>query len=161
MCSVESVVSLAKKYGYTSLAISDHNVLSGAMAFKKACEKAGIHPVYGLEVTVQVEDMDHDVLLYAKDDEGFANLMKLSSLICTGSAQNVDPDTLKQYLDHNFVCLLSDDMPLTSAVDRGLDPYPVLQKQKELFGDYAVALTDHDIAINAQRDRKLKQILKE
>lgn len=160
MCSVESVVSLAKKYGYTSLAITDRNVLAGAMVFRKACEKAGIHPVYGLEVTVAFQDMEHNVLLYARDDDGFLNLMKLSSFICTGNSETVDLSTLQEYLPHNIVCLFSDDMPLTSILDRGVDPAPILQYQKEVLGEYIIALADHDIAINAQRDRRLKEVLK-
>ena len=160
MCSVEGVVSLAKQYGYTSLAITDRNVLAGAMAFRKACEKAGIRPVYGLEVTVAFQDMEHDVLLYAKDDDGYRDLMKLSSLICTGNSTVIDPETLRQHSSHNIICLFSDDMPLTSILDRGIDPAATLRYQKEVLGEYIVALADHDIAINAQRDRRLKEILK-
>ena len=56
MCTIESIVSYGKKYGYTHLGLVDRNVLAGAMAFKKACEKASIKPVYGLEFDLEAEE---------------------------------------------------------------------------------------------------------
>ncbi len=52
MCTIEGIISYAKKYGYDHLGLVDRNVLAGAMSFKKACEKADIVPIYGLEFDV-------------------------------------------------------------------------------------------------------------
>lgn len=158
MCSVEAVVSYGKKYGYTSLALVDRYVLSGAMAFKKACKKADIKPVFGLELDVNVEDRNYTVVLYARDDKGFQSLMELSTLICTGDNKIIDIDTLNKYRANNILCLLSDSMPLTYFVDKKLDLTEGLNKQKEMFGEYIAGLIDHDIAINANRDEILKKL---
>ena len=139
MCTIESIVSYGKKYGYTHLGLVDRNVLAGAMAFKKACEKASIKPVYGLEFDLEAEERIYTMILYAKDDEGYKNLMGLSSNICTKEIKAIDLKTLHMYKEH---------------------PSETLEKQKMWFGDYIVGLVDHDIASNAYRDRQMKPILK-
>ena len=160
MCTIESIVSYGKKYGYTHLGLVDRNVLAGAMAFKKACEKASIKPVYGLEFDLEAEERIYTMILYAKDDEGYKNLMGLSSHICTKEIKAIDLKTLHMYKEHNILCLLSDNMPLTRVIDKKEDPSETLEKQKMWFGDYIVGLVDHDIASNAYRDRQMKPILK-
>ena len=160
LCPIEGIISYGKKYGYKVLGLVDHNVLSGAMAFKKACNKAGIKPVYGLEFDLQLEDMVYTMVLYARDDEGFRNLMGLSSFICTNENKIIDLNILNKYRDHNILCLMSDDMPLTRAVDRHEDLEAALNRQNELFKDYIVALADHDKAINLNRNNVLKPFLK-
>ena len=160
LCPIEGIISYGQKYGYKVLGLVDHNVLSGAMAFKKACSKSGIKPVYGLEFDLQLQDVVYTMALYARDDEGFSNLMGLSSYICTNENKIIDPDVLNRYRSHNVLCLMSDDMPLTRAIDRGEDIDAALKRQNELFGDYIVALSDHDKAINLNRDGRLKPFLK-
>ena len=160
MCTIDGIVSYGKKYGYTHLGLVDRNVLAGAMSFKKACKKAGISPVYGLEFETRVEDRTHAMVLYARNDAGFANLMKLSSFICTRDDKTVEIEVLNRYREECILVLLSDDMPLTYAADRDMDLQETIDRQKELFGTYTVGLMDHDIAINANRDRKIKEALK-
>ena len=160
MCTIDGIVSYGKKYGYTHLGLVDRNVLAGAMSFKKACEKAGIHPVYGLEFEIRIEDRTYVTVLYARNDAGFENLMKLSSHICTREDKIIDLNILNEYRGDCILVLLSDDMPLTYAADRDMDMQETLNRQRELFKDYTVGLMDHDIAINANRDRKIKELLK-
>ena len=159
MCSIEDMVYYGKKYGYSSLGLVDRNVLTAAMPFKKACQKANIKPVYGLEFSVSFQGQNYDMILYARNDRGFRNLMGLSSHICTGRLDSIDVDTLNRYREDNVLCLLADNMPLTPAVDQREGIEEQLQRQNEIFGKYIVGLTDHDIAINRQRDGYLKEIL--
>ena len=49
-CRIEEVVERAKNLGQTSLAVTDHGVLYGAVAFYKACKSAGVKPIIGCEV---------------------------------------------------------------------------------------------------------------
>ena len=160
MCSVEGIVSFGRQYGYETLGLVDRNVLAGAMAFKKACEKAHIKPVYGLEFDVKADERTYTSVLYAKNDDGYRNLMALSSYICTNGTASIDVETLNRYKEDCVLCLLSDSMPLTHAADKGEDLSLALAKQKEMFGDYIVAFIDHDIAANARRDQILKPVLK-
>ena len=92
MCSIEGIVSYAKKYGYKSVGLVDRNVLSGAMSFKKACLKNDIKPIFGLEVEINIEDRNYVIVLYARDDIGFKNLMALSSYICINDNKIIDID---------------------------------------------------------------------
>lgn len=161
LCPVESSVLKAKEYGYKALALVDHNVLSAAMPFKKACEKHGLKAVYGLEFELKHDDRVYTVVLYALNDDGYRNLMSLSSLICTRDEKQIDLDTFNRYRDNNVLVLLADDMPLTAAADKITDFRQALKQQNELFGDYIVAFADHDKAINARRDEQLRPLLKE
>ena len=161
MCSIEGIVYYGKKYGYSHLGLVDRNVLSGAMAFKKACEKAEIRPVFGLEFDILADDIKYSVVLYAKDDEGFKNLMGLSTYINTNEDKVIDLNILNKYRGHNLLVLFSDDMPLTSAIDKGEDIIATTERQKMMFGEHVVALVDHDIALNYNRDQKLRPILRE
>ena len=160
LCPIEGIISYGLKYGYKVLGLVDRNVMSGAMAFKKACKKAGIKPVYGLEFDLRLDDLVYTMVLYAADDEGFQNLIGLSSHICTSDEKVIDLETLNRYRRHNYLCLMSDDMPLTRAIDRHEDLEEALKKQNELFKDYIVGLADHDKAINLNRDQILKPLLK-
>ena len=87
---IKEMVARAKELGMTSLAITDHGVMYGAINFYKACRDAGIRPIIGCEVyvapgsrferegTVNDKRYYHLVLL-AENDTGYHNLMKIVS----------------------------------------------------------------------------------
>ncbi|MDH6365256.1 DNA polymerase-3 subunit alpha [Enterococcus sp. PF1-24] len=78
---IPQFVETAKTRGYQSLGITDRNVLSGVLEFYQACKKNQIQPVIGLQLDYQVEDFAEPltILLYAKDEIGYRNLIQLSS----------------------------------------------------------------------------------
>ena len=85
-CRIGEVVSLAKNLGMNSLAITDHGVLYGAVAFYKECKAQGIKPIIGCEVYVapgnhkdktNSDDKASHLILLAKNKEGYQNLIKL------------------------------------------------------------------------------------
>ena len=49
---IPDLVSYAKELGMTSLAITDHGVMYGAVDFYQECKKQGIKPILGCEVYV-------------------------------------------------------------------------------------------------------------
>lgn len=53
--------------------------LYGLLPFWQAVKKAGIHPVVGLKVHVHYENSTLPVILYAKTNEGYKNLLKITS----------------------------------------------------------------------------------
>ena len=161
MCSIEGIISKCKALGYKSVAIVDKDVLQGSMAFYKACKKEEIKPIFGLEITIKVEDKEHNCILYAKNNDGFKNLMALSSKINCEGLEYVSLELLNIYKNNNFLVLFSDDCPLTYEIDKNNNIEDALNKMKDYFGDnYLVGLVDHDIAINHRRDKKLKEELK-
>lgn len=51
-CRIDKIAEAAKALGQEALAITDHGVMYGAVAFYKACRAAGIKPIIGCEVYV-------------------------------------------------------------------------------------------------------------
>ena len=49
---VTDIPRLAKENGHTAVALTDHGVMYGAVAFYRACMAEGIKPIIGCEVYV-------------------------------------------------------------------------------------------------------------
>ena len=90
---IKKLVMLAKEYGYSSLAITDEDNMFGVMEFYLECEKNGIKPIIGINLTID----DSHVLLYAKNNLGYKNLIKLSTII---SKDSLTYEDLKMYRDN-------------------------------------------------------------
>lgn len=76
---IREYVQEAKKQGYTSLAITDKDVLYGAPEFYRICVEEEIQPIIGLHLSYTYEEKNYGLLAYAKDETGYQQLMKLSS----------------------------------------------------------------------------------
>lgn len=78
---IRSYVKQAKALGYQTLAITDINVLHGAVEFYEACQEAGIQSIIGLrlEYTPAEKEGHSELLLFAKNLKGYQQLMQLSS----------------------------------------------------------------------------------
>lgn len=84
---VDQIVKRAKKYGMTSLALTDNGNLYGAIEFFKECEKAGIKPIIGVDFFVairtrhdkepRIDNRTRKLVLLAKDIDGYNNLIAL------------------------------------------------------------------------------------
>ena len=111
-CRIGEVVSLAKNLGQKSLAVTDHGVLYGAVAFYKACKAEGIKPIIGCEVYVAprsrydkvhgIDSARYHLILLCKNETGYKNLLKLvSSAWVDGfyTKPRVDRDLLEKYHD--------------------------------------------------------------
>lgn len=83
------LIERAKELGQTALAITDHGVMYGAVAFYKAAVAAGIRPIIGCEVYVAprgmtdrvhgVDDAYTHLILLCRDETGYHNLCYLVS----------------------------------------------------------------------------------
>ncbi len=88
-CRIDSMAECAKNLGQTALAITDHGVMYGAVAFYKAAKKAGIKPIIGCEVYVAPRsrtDREYGpdsgyshLILLCKNETGYHNLCYLVS----------------------------------------------------------------------------------
>ncbi|TRZ93978.1 DNA polymerase III subunit alpha [bacterium] len=89
-CRIPELLKLANTYNMDSLAITDHGNMFGAIEFYLEAQKAGIKPIIGCEVyiapgsrldknSVGVEDASFHLILLARDETGYQNLMKLVS----------------------------------------------------------------------------------
>ena len=88
---VSELAARAKSLGFSAVALTDHNVLHGAASFAHACQKAGIKPIFGMELDVETEGETYPVLLLARTNRGFSNLMRFSTAIqCGGKPVTLD-----------------------------------------------------------------------
>ena len=90
MVSIEKYVALGKEYGYSSLGMMDVDNLYGAYYFITECQKQGIQPLLGLEMTVHHKEEVFNLRFLALSNHGYRNLMKISSLKMTGKKEWAD-----------------------------------------------------------------------
>lgn len=84
LAKIPDLVNRAVELGMTSLALTDHGTLYGAIEFYQACKKAGIKPVLGVETYISPDMHEHDsgaerahLILLATSNEGWKNLLAI------------------------------------------------------------------------------------
>src|ERR671917_975415 len=85
-CPIDALAERAAALEQPALGLTDHGVMNGAVEHYKACRRHGIKPILGLEA-YYVDDRRSDAIrrernhltLLASSDEGFRNLVKLTS----------------------------------------------------------------------------------
>ena len=90
---IKKLVSYAKSLGYTSLAITDQNNMFGVIEFYQECKKNNIKPIIGIELELEKKK----ILLYAINNDGYKNLIKLSTI---KSERELNIEDLKKYKDN-------------------------------------------------------------
>jgi DNA polymerase III subunit alpha len=84
-CRIPALVDKAARLEMPAVSLTDHGSLAGAVELYRESRKAGVKPIIGCEVYVaddrraQTKGYAHLTLL-AETNEGYANLIKLSSL---------------------------------------------------------------------------------
>lgn len=109
-CRIKEIPAAAKAAGHNAVAITDHGVMYGVVAFYRACREADIKPIIGCEVYVaprSCHDKSHErdsenshLVLLAKNETGYKNLIKLVSVGFTEgfySKPRVDTELLRCY----------------------------------------------------------------
>ncbi|NLB18200.1 MAG: DNA polymerase III subunit alpha [Syntrophomonadaceae bacterium] len=86
---VKDQVKRAVDQGMPALAVTDHGVLYGAMDFYKEAKKQNLKPILGFEAymarrsrldrTARLDDSQNHLVLLARNDKGYRNLLQLSS----------------------------------------------------------------------------------
>ncbi|MFH1457744.1 MAG: DNA polymerase III subunit alpha [Candidatus Omnitrophota bacterium] len=90
-CRIQETLCLAHQYKMDCLAITDHGNMFGAVEFYLEAQKAGIKPIIGCEIYVApasrfdrnsrgIDDACYHLILLARDESGYQNLMKLVSI---------------------------------------------------------------------------------
>lgn len=80
-CRIPALVERARTMGCPALAITDKGNLFGAIDFYQKTEAAGMQPLIGVELIIHATKKEFGpLLLYARNDEGYENLMKLVTL---------------------------------------------------------------------------------
>ena len=155
---IERLVEATKAGGMSALALTDHGVMYGALDFYKACHAAGIKPIIGVEgySVPSLEEKTgryeyNHLLLLARDNTGYQNLLKLTTLAHTRGYQarpRMDRKMLEQY---------SGGLIATSGCISGEIPELLLRGDlngaraaarwyQDVFGpeNYYIEIQDHD-----------------
>ena len=161
-CRIERVVARAKELGQTALAITDHGVMYGAVAFYKACIDGGIKPIIGCEVYVAPRSMhskehgvDNDyshLILLCKNETGYHNLCRLVSAAFTEGfyiKPRIDWELLREHAE-GLVCLsgcLAGAIPQLILKDRYNEARALARELRDMFGEenFYLEIQDHGI----------------
>lgn len=100
---IKELVAKAKKMNIAALGICDVNNMHGALEFYHECVKNGIKPLLGLQASVLVESQTYPLLLYAKNYQGYLELVKITSIINTNGADAIEIELLAQKSRNLFV----------------------------------------------------------
>ena len=107
---IKELPKRVKELGMSACAITDHGVMYGAVEFYKECKKQGIKPIIGVEAYVAprsrlnkepgIDEKPGHLILLAKNNEGYKNLIKLVSLSFTEGyyyKPRIDMEILRKY----------------------------------------------------------------
>jgi DNA polymerase-3 subunit alpha len=158
---IKDLARQAADLGMTSLALTDHGVMYGAVSFYKACREHHIKPIIGCEVYMvagSIEDKGsradnpiYHLILLAKNNRGYRNLMKLCSI---GHLQGfhykprIDLHHLKQHAD-GLICLsscLGGEVSQHLLHDRTEQAREAAERYRDIFGtDFYLEIQDHGL----------------
>lgn len=111
MCRIDKLLEKARKLKMPAVAITDHGNMHAAIEFYQKAKNAGIKPVIGIEAYIapgprtekkasSIKDASFHLVLLAKNNAGYKNLLKLSSIGYLEGfyyKPRIDKEVLKQY----------------------------------------------------------------
>lgn len=119
LLKIDDIIKFAKENQLDSIALTDTNMF-GTMEFIKKCQKSTIKPLIGLELILD----DFNLVLFAKNYQGYQSLIKLSTL---QNEEKLKFDDLSKY-NSSVIAVI----PFTY-----LEQYPKLQNiYSELYLGY-------------------------
>ncbi|MFA9485648.1 MULTISPECIES: DNA polymerase III subunit alpha [unclassified Moraxella] len=150
---IKELVKAAKADGQVALGLADLNNMFAVVKFYKACTAAGIKPIIGLEATIgdaidhHAEANGHTAILYAMNNDGYKNLLRLLSDAYTGRPMNdngtvsvhtpiITKDALFERND-GIIAILTDRSEATIAL-KGTHPEmfaAAIEPWQNVFGD--------------------------
>ncbi|WP_341868486.1 DNA polymerase III subunit alpha [Marinilactibacillus kalidii] len=144
--TIERLVSSAKERGYTSLALTDHNVLYGAIGFYEKAKAAGLKPIIGLKLDIEPIFLDQpcQIILLAKNEKGFRRLIELSTKVMTDE----QPVPLKviQSSTENLIAItpgITGEVETLLDMDHKDDAMKVLNAYEQTFETIYIGYTMH------------------
>jgi DNA polymerase III subunit alpha len=161
---IDKLLLRAQKQKMKSLAITDHGVMYGAVKFYNAAKAMDIKPIIGVESyltthdhtdkTPGVQKQTYHQLLLAKNDTGYKNLMKLTSIAHLEGfyyRPRYDFKTLEKY---------SEGLVATSSCLQGIIPQFILQEQDKKaieYCKYFSKLFKDDFYLELQKHQNLPE----
>src|SRR3989344_4266939 len=160
LSKIDDLISRVKELGMDSVALTDHGNLYGAIEFYKKAKAAEIKPIIGCELyvskrshldkTPNVDDERYHLVVLAKNQAGYKNLVKLVSKAHLDGfyyKPRVDKNLLKQHAD-GLIALsacLGGEIPQT-LLNKGIEAAEkIALEYQEIFGkgNYFLELQQH------------------
>ncbi len=162
-CRIADIPARARECGQEAVAITDHGVMYGVVAFWEACRKEGIKPIIGCEVYVAPNSRfdktnsadgyaDHLVLL-CENMTGYRNLTEMVSRSFTEGFYNkprVDEELLRRYSDGLIALSACLGGRIPKLLSRGdfATAEETARRYSEIFGKdhFYIEIQDHGLA---------------
>jgi DNA polymerase-3 subunit alpha len=176
MIRVHDLVNYAKDNDLGAVAITDHGVMYSAVEFYELAKHAGINPLIGCEFYVHSGDIHvrdssnnplYHLILIAKNDKGYKNLIKLvSTAWCEGFyyKPRINFELLEKYHE-GLICAsacLGGEVLQNLLSGEKEKAKSVAAKYKALFGDdYYIELQDHGMDEQKRTNPDLISIAKD
>ena len=161
--SIPALVAKAKALGMRHLALTDHGNMFGVLKFFKECKAQDINPIIGSEVYVAPQsrfdrsgsekgNKYHHLVLLAKNETGYRNLIKLSSYAYTEGfyyKPRIDEELLVRYAEGliGLSACLAGEVPSLLLAGKIALAEERARRLRDIFGDdnFYLELQDHGI----------------
>jgi DNA polymerase III subunit alpha len=184
--TIDGLIEAARSHSMPAVALTDHGVLFGAIEFYKKAKKAGIKPIIGFEAYVMTKGSRTEraasadpagkgrgrgsyqhLLLLAKDETGYRNLLKLCTLAHTEGfyyKPRIDLELLNQYRQGILATSACPGGVISTHLVNG--DYDEALKAggtfKEIFGqDFYVEIQNHGLPIEQRILENAPKVAKE
>lgn len=159
-CLLEPLIDKIKTNKMPACAITDHGNMFGAIEFYDLCMKSGIKPIIGSEVYIApssrfeksihgIQEASFHLVLLAKDETGYMNLMKLVSIgFLEGFyyRPRIDKEVLVKYKD-GLICssaCLKGEIPHLIYTGQLEQAKKVIDEYRSIFGkDFYLEIQDN------------------
>jgi DNA polymerase-3 subunit alpha len=98
---LRDLVDAVSDMGMNALALTDYNVMYGTAEFYMNCTRAGVKPIIGCEIDIFDGGGTIPLVLLAENEEGYQNLVRLSSFVETDMPYNKKPITLRELEEYH------------------------------------------------------------
>ena len=178
-CRIADIPARAKACGHHAVALTDHGVMYGAVAFYAACRDAGVKPIIGCEVYVapasrfdknasRGQRTGYHLVLLCKNMTGYRNLMYLVSRGFTEGFYNKPRIDLELLASHTegligLSACLAGQVPQALLAGNYDEAKRAAEKYASLFapGDFYIEIQNHGLADQRQIMPSLVRIAEE
>ena len=100
--NIDELAQYCKENKIKSMGLADSFNLCGALEFSEKLSKVGTQPIIGTQLNIKEHNIIGKITLYAKTEEGYKSLTKLSSLSYLKSKETEEPACeIKDVINNN------------------------------------------------------------